>query len=68
MRGTIKSWNYPEGTDKPFKCTYIIDAKKTMAIKVKFLSVKIHSNIRQCLLFLRGVETSEDYMEVSAHL
>uniref|UniRef100_A0A158R3Q9 Cubilin n=1 Tax=Syphacia muris TaxID=451379 RepID=A0A158R3Q9_9BILA len=61
--GTVSSWNYPNGTNKNFKCTYVIDSAKTKAIRLKFIAIKLGNDLRKCFQLVRGKGHSEDYVE-----
>lgn len=66
MNGTIQSLNYPNGVAYPFKCTYVIDAERTKAIRLRFNFIGLKLDIRSCFYDITNQETREDYVEVGS--
>lgn len=62
--GTIKSRNYPNGSEKPFKCKYVINGKRTYAIRIKFNYIGLKTDIRTCFYDLAKHDTIQDYIQV----
>ncbi|VDO21453.1 unnamed protein product, partial [Brugia timori] len=63
--GTIQSSNYPNGSTQPFKCTYVIDAEKTKAIRLKFNFIGLNTDIKTCFYDVTKHNLLEDYVEFS---
>ncbi|KAM3716945.1 Cubilin [Dirofilaria immitis] len=63
--GTIQSSNYPNGRAKPFKCTYVIEAERTKAIKLKFNFIGLNTDIKTCFYDVTKHGLLEDYVEFS---
>ncbi|VDN53966.1 unnamed protein product [Dracunculus medinensis] len=61
--GTIQSPNYPSGTSIPLKCTYVIIAERTKAIRVKFNYIGLNFTIRSCFYEIGNQDKSQDYVE-----
>lgn len=65
LNGTIQSSNYPNGSTQPFKCTYVINAEKTKAIRLKFNFIGLNTDIKTCFYDVAKHYLLEDYVEVS---
>uniref|UniRef100_A0A914ZLL6 CUB domain-containing protein n=1 Tax=Parascaris univalens TaxID=6257 RepID=A0A914ZLL6_PARUN len=65
MNGTIQSLNYPNGVAYPFKCTYVIDAERTKAIRLRFNFIGLKLDIRSCFYDVADQEIRDDYVEFS---
>ncbi|KAK6758663.1 hypothetical protein RB195_016095 [Necator americanus] len=63
--GTIQTWNYPDG-GRAGKCTYIIRADQSHAIRLKFKTIGMRgATISQCFYNRDSVATATDYVEFS---
>ncbi|CAG9535646.1 unnamed protein product [Cercopithifilaria johnstoni] len=65
LNGTIQSPNYPNGSIHPFKCTYVIDAEKTKAIRLKFNFIGLNADVKTCFYDVTKHDLLEDYVEFS---
>ncbi|VDK77902.1 unnamed protein product [Litomosoides sigmodontis] len=65
MNGTIQSSNYPNGSTQPLKCTYVIDAEKTKAIRLKFNFIGLNTDVKTCFYDVTKHDLLEDYVEFS---
>ncbi|RCN50946.1 CUB domain protein, partial [Ancylostoma caninum] len=63
--GTIQTWNYPDG-GRAGKCTYIIRADLSHAIRLKFKTIGMRgATTSQCFYNRDAHETATDYVEFS---
>ncbi|KHJ91025.1 CUB domain protein [Oesophagostomum dentatum] len=63
--GTIQTWNYPDG-GRAGKCTYIIRADLSHAIRLKFKTIGMRgATTSQCFYNRGSLDTATDYVEFS---
>ncbi|VDK20429.1 unnamed protein product [Anisakis simplex] len=65
INGTIQSPNYPDGSARAFKCTYVIDAHRTKAIRLRFKFIGLKLDVRSCFYDQSNQDTRRDYVEFS---